>query len=66
MKVFTVETIEPKIGRYGSPFEVEADYLKVENGHLILRREVPRSYPETVIVFAPGYWARATLKSSAS
>lgn len=37
---------------------VEADYFRIDNGHLILRKERvnSRSYPETVRIFAPGAW----------
>ena len=35
---------------------IEADYMKIENGHLIFREEVRHSYPDTVRVFAPGAW----------
>jgi hypothetical protein len=35
---------------------IVADYMKLENGHLIFREEVRSSYPNTVRVFAPGAW----------
>ena len=35
---------------------IEADYMKIENGHLIFREEVRHSYPNTIRVFAPGAW----------
>jgi hypothetical protein len=30
--------------------------MKLEGGHLIFRKEVRHSYPETIRVFAPGSW----------
>lgn len=40
---------------------VEADYLKLENGHLIFRNEVRPSYPKIVLVVAPGEWSQCRL-----
>jgi hypothetical protein len=35
---------------------IAANYMKIENGHLIFREEVRGSYPNTVRALAPGAW----------
>ncbi|MGY3589321.1 hypothetical protein [Bradyrhizobium sp. USDA 4350] len=39
---------------------VEADYVKLEGGALVFKREVRHSYPEFVRAFAPGRWLEFT------
>jgi hypothetical protein len=51
MKTYTVIVNE---GRHA--IEVEADYVKNENGVLLFKREVRHSHPELVRAFAPGFW----------
>ena len=44
---------------------IKADYIRVENGHLTLRRNgAAGDYPETVRVFAPGSWRECKLVES--
>ena len=40
---------------------ISADYMKLENGHLIFRNEVRGSYPNTIRIFAPGTWREVKL-----
>ena len=57
MKQFQVTKEIPRT--YGFDFNheiINADYMKLEGGHLIFRQEVRHSYPETIRVFAPGSW----------
>ena len=44
---------------------INADYMKLENGHLIFRKfgGHSNSYPETTRVFAPGTWREVELVS---
>jgi len=36
--------------------KVTAQYFRITEGALVFRNYVPDNYPETVRVFAPGYW----------
>lgn len=36
--------------------KVTAQYFRIVDGALVFRNYVPDNYPETVRVFAPGYW----------
>jgi hypothetical protein len=62
MKRFVVTLAVPIVYDYkGAPTQwaearIMADYMKIENGHLIFREEVRGSYPNTVRVLAPGAW----------
>lgn len=40
--------------------EVTADYVVLEQGHLVFRNLVRGGYPEVVRIFAPGAWIECT------